>query len=129
MKTSEYHKRPEVRERVKEYHRKHPEQVKASLRRYYQKHREKRLEYMFYARLKRVYGITRAEYELRRDEQAGVCAICKNPPDSRGLAIDHCHATGKIRGLLCNKCNCALGQFSDSLERLNAAILYLKNHE
>jgi hypothetical protein len=45
------------------------------------------------------------------------------------LAVDHCHTTGKIRGLLCSKCNPALGAFNDNIEILNSAIKYLKEYE
>ena len=50
------------------------------------------------------------------------CEICG---DAKNLNVDHCHATKKIRGILCTKCNTGLGFFRDSLERLNAAIKYL----
>lgn len=42
--------------------------------------------------------------------------------------VDHCHETGKIRGLLCNDCNIALGKFNDSVEKLQRAIYYLRNN-
>lgn len=59
-------------------------------------------------------------------EQNGLCAICKLPEASdRSLSLDHCHETGKIRGLLCNACNVGLGSFRDSPENLIAASEYL----
>lgn len=71
-------------------------------------------------------GITTAEYDARLAEQGHVCAICHRT-DSRGhrLAVDHDHATGAIRGLLCKDCNLALGLFGDNTERLIGAIDYL----
>jgi hypothetical protein len=63
--------------------------------------------------------------------QNGVCAICGSPPTgtrSHGLlAIDHCHDTLKIRGLLCNNCNNGLGRFKDNPDSLRKAADYLEN--
>ena len=69
-------------------------------------------------------------------QQKGVCAICKQKesyylPKSnyiRELCVDHCHVTGKIRGLLCTQCNIALGKFKDSKESLFSAIEYLEKY-
>lgn len=55
-----------------------------------------------------------------------VCQICNKKDPRRSLAIDHCHKTGIIRGLLCDNCNKALGCFKDSIENLENAIKYLK---
>lgn len=77
------------------------------------------------------YGITHEEYYQMLDEQNGVCKICgsednNNERCSSGkLFIDHCHTTGKVRGLLCSKCNHGLGQFNDDTDRLQKAIDYL----
>lgn len=74
----------------------------------------------------RKYGLSRAEYERMREEQGNKCAVCKEPPpDNRALPIDHCHKTGKVRGLLCNRCNLALGMFGDDIELLRSAVAYL----
>jgi hypothetical protein len=64
------------------------------------------------------------------DEQKGVCAICSSPENGRykHLSIDHNHATGKIRGLLCNNCNRGLGLLRDSEELLRKAALYVEEH-
>jgi hypothetical protein len=64
--------------------------------------------------IKSKYGITLADRERMREEQQGKCLICKKAPIGKwwhGLVIDHCHATGKVRGLLCNFCNSRLGWF------------------
>ena len=79
--------------------------------------------------LKRTYGITSAEFEELKESQGGRCAICKtdDPKGRHGVfAVDHCHKSGKIRGLLCNKCNVGLGSFRDNIESLLNAIDYLK---
>jgi hypothetical protein len=72
--------------------------------------------------------MTLDEYDNMLKAQNGVCAICKQPEDSRGLAVDHCHTTKKNRALLCFRCNAGLGQFKDNIEYLQAAIEYLKSH-
>ncbi len=65
--------------------------------------------------------------------QNEACAICKNPETAKHkgvlkkLAVDHCHISLKIRGLLCSNCNQALGKFKENLETLINAINYLKN--
>jgi transcription elongation factor Elf1 len=74
------------------------------------------------------YGITLKQYELMLDKQKFKCAICgkHDEVEGRRLAIDHCHTTGKVRGLLCGKCNRGLGLFYDNEELLQNAIKYLK---
>lgn len=65
-------------------------------------------------------------------KQNNKCAICNDDRNLfiKGLAVDHCHKTGKIRGLLCSKCNIGLGQFKDDINLLNKAIKYLgENNE
>lgn len=78
--------------------------------------------------VKRKYGISIADYDRMMDEQNGACAICGGTDTTFGrLAIDHCHDTKKVRGLLCNVCNRSLGGFRDSTEILMNAIKYLTN--
>jgi hypothetical protein len=76
------------------------------------------------ARLSRNYGLSRKEHRRLLDEQNGVCAVCKLP-SRRALCVDHCHATRRVRGLLCDKCNTALGLLGDDVRRLLAAVAYL----
>lgn len=64
------------------------------------------------ARLKREFHISLDEYKKVLGHQQGVCAICKNAPTEISLAVDHCHSTGLLRGLLCYKCNKLLGLFN-----------------
>ena len=74
--------------------------------------------------LKRKYGITEDEYQGLLIAQDGQCAICGGKFER--LGVDHCHSNGGVRGLLCVSCNRGLGYFSDSIERLQRAIAYLK---
>jgi len=76
--------------------------------------------------LKRIYGITLEEYNKVLEEQEGVCKICKCSDPVRRLAVDHDHATGKVRGLLCNNCNRGLGHLKDDPKILTEAIKYLE---
>ena len=82
--------------------------------------------------LRKNYKITLEEYEEIFRLQDGKCAICwsigfKITKNQRQLiVIDHCHSTGKIRGLLCHNCNRALGLFKDNVKNLSNAILYLE---
>ena len=77
------------------------------------------------ADLKKCFGIGIAEYDALFAMQNGVCAICGSPPGKRALHVDHCHATGVIRGLLCGSCNTSLGLMQENAERLQKAIAYL----
>jgi len=82
------------------------------------------------ARIKRLYNLTYKEYCTMLDTQQGTCAICKSPDAQNSrtygkLFVDHCHATNKVRGLLCSKCNCALGYFDEDAALLKTAINYL----
>lgn len=79
-------------------------------------------------KLKR-YGLTVEEYYKLYTQQNNVCKICKRPcATGRELSVDHCHKTGKVRGLLCSKCNSALGGFEDNIEVILVAIEYLKEY-
>jgi len=79
-------------------------------------------------RLERQYGITAAEYRSMGARQRWRCAICDRPPrpqDGR-LVVDHDHASGEVRALLCHPCNAALGLLGDKPDRLVAAAEYLR---
>jgi hypothetical protein len=77
------------------------------------------------ARFKK-YGITADCYRTMQHEQDSKCAICSKPLDDMKLLVDHCHDTGKVRGLLCAGCNTGIGLFKDSEDLLTKAIKYLK---
>jgi len=75
--------------------------------------------------LKRKYGITPSQYNAMLAAQGGVCAICRDRPAKR-LCVDHCHVSGKVRGLLCAKHNKALGLFGDNVTLLRLAAEYVE---
>lgn len=79
-------------------------------------------------KLKWKYGITLEEYNSTLEEQNFCCAICHKHLSEfkRNLAVDHCHKTNKIRGLLCNSCNLVIGYADDNLDILKEAINYIK---
>lgn len=78
--------------------------------------------------LQRTFGITLDDYYQMFEAQGGLCAICKQPPGKRALAVDHNHTTGQVRALLCGRYNVGLGQFQDSTALLTEAILYLEKY-
>lgn len=72
------------------------------------------------------YGLTTADYQHLLSQQDGVCAICaRECPTGRNLAVDHDHATGHVRGLLCVRCNAGMGMLRDDPALLQGAITYL----
>ena len=80
--------------------------------------------------LKKLYGITPAQFDALLLSQNGKCAICKtDAPGGKGAwHVDHCHHTGKVRGLLCHDCNTGIGKLKDSPRLLRDAISYLETH-
>lgn len=89
---------------------------------------------IYTAFLRRTYGLTMQTFGEMLVAQGGVCGICKLPPEPTKagrpmrLCVDHNHKTGKIRGLLCIKCNVFIGSARESKEILNRAISYLEHH-
>lgn len=80
-----------------------------------------------------LYGITYEQYEDMHDAQQGVCALCgqkETSTHSTGtpfrLAVDHCHTTGRVRGLLCQNCNRAIGLLKDNPVLLRKAADYIE---
>jgi hypothetical protein len=81
--------------------------------------------------LKRNYGITLDEHTQMYENQNGVCATCKKPGDGKWkkLCVDHDHKTGKVRQLLCRRCNMVLGQVFDDISLFDEYIKYLQKHQ
>lgn len=81
--------------------------------------------------LRRKFGITHEQYDAMLVKQGGRCAICRvlSTESPKRFHVDHNHATGVVRGLLCYRCNTGLGVFLDDISRLKSAIKYLKEHQ
>jgi len=93
--------------------------------------RERSVEY----HLIKTYGMTKQEYDEMLEVQEGSCLLCNKKSYKtssgkvRSLSVDHCHETGKVRGLLCQNCNVGLGNFKDDITLLGRAIDYLESHK
>lgn len=109
-------------DRIKELNEKHRE----TRRNYYQRPDVKLRNRMRY--IEKTFGIKYSLYEELNEKQGGLCAICGREETSAAntyLAVDHCHATGIIRGLLCSACNIGIGLFREQIEILEKAKQYL----
>src|SRR5712692_2234694 len=131
-----YAEDPEYRRRTLERNRAryaaHKADINARLRRKWATDAEFRRRCMARARdkkaerrLKSVYGISSTDYDAMLARQNGACAICEEK-SVRKLCVDHCHATGVVRGFLCHKCNNGLGCYDDDPPRMLTAIGYLR---
>lgn len=85
------------------------------------RHRRRKYELTHY------YGISPDDYQILVERQKDKCAICGRKPEAY-LAIDHCHNTNQVRGLLCRKCNSAIGLFDDNIQKIENALMYLKSN-
>lgn len=83
----------------------------------------KELDYIF----QKKYGISVADYHAMLAAQNGACALCLEVPDNKRLGVDHDHQTGRVRGLLCTKCNSGLERVDSIPDFLERAAAYLKN--
>ena len=96
--------------------------------------RQRKPEYRLQQRkhhLKKYYGITLDDYDTMLKSQNNSCATCKTKTPSgtstKYFHVDHCHTTNKVRGLLCSRCNMALGILKEDMDVLSNLILYLKD--
>ena len=116
-----------ARERAKSFAESNPEKVSGYQKSWKERNPEKRKLYTRNSRI-RAYGIEPNEYYEMLEKQGQGCAICKSGPTYRAMNIDHDHATGKVRGLLCDSCNMSLGH----IERegfLEKAMEYLAKYK
>jgi hypothetical protein len=77
--------------------------------------------------LKKSYGITIEDYDRILEDQGGTCAICGGGTSKRHFAVDHNHRNGRVRGLLCARCNTALARFMDNITTVRRAVRYMKD--
>lgn len=117
-----------TREEKLEYQKQYKKNNRDKINKYRAENKERHLVWERRYQFKKKYGISIDQYQEMYDKQGGKCAICDTHQDNlnRKLCIDHSHASGKVRGLLCNRCNSVLGYFNDNITLLENAIKYLK---
>lgn len=126
----EYRQRPEVKARIAAQQRSYYDREKAS---------KSRREYVQKVRERGVHTetlVSRSIFDAMLAEQGGVCAICRQPETKlsakgrvRRLAIDHDHRTGRIRALLCSRCNTVVGYLKDDYRLAERAAVYMRDQE
>lgn len=115
-------KSDEIKAYVKRWQQENAEYVNA----YRRKRNATRRKEIREGHLRRTFGITLDDYDEMLDAQGGACAICRRPPaEGKSLHVDHDHATGVVRGLLCFTCNGALGMLSENEDTIACALAYV----
>lgn len=131
--------RQHTREYNREWARKNPEKNRAKGKRFRERNPKGHRALWVRQNLKR-YGITEQQYDEMFEAQQGRCALCemelvrqtdaarpfRGQPDENVGRVDHCHATGAVRGILCFGCNVGLGKFRDDEELMLKAVRYLR---
>jgi hypothetical protein len=115
-----------ARERTQRWRQENPERYAANLKRFKESGGMKKALRKWH--LKTKYGLTPEQYDQMLESQGGGCAICGKPPGDTALHVDHCHETGRVRGLLCFSCNAGLGQFKHDPDLLYSAMTYAGAH-
>jgi hypothetical protein len=115
--------------KAREWELNNPDKRKEIVRKYWSKESTKQKDWN--RQLKRKYGISLQDYEQLLAETDHKCQICGKTEEENGkrLAVDHCHKTEEVRGILCDTCNTGLGMFLDNTNLLNKAIEYLSIEE
>lgn len=106
----------------------HPDYHREHQKKWREKNREYNIARQRQYQLAAKYGITEDDYTAMLEEQKGCCAICKTSVPTgkwKVFAVDHCHSSGEVRGLLCNECNRGMGLLRDDARLLRAAADYL----
>ena len=113
----------------KEWEAKNPDKRKRLHQDFYNKKKD-RMRWYF---IEKKYGMSQEKYYQLLEEQNNGCKICGTTEakhrSSNNLLVDHCHVTGKYRGLLCNRCNTSLGFVNDDIELLENMVKYLKEYK
>ena len=125
----EYRKnnREVLRQRQREYRKNNKEEINRRQNEYYKRNKETINRKAKWVALYSKYKITKADYEKLYLKQNGRCAVCKKEFPS--LSVDHNHETGIVRGLVCTKCNTALGLVYENTDILLSMIKYIKNNK
>lgn len=128
--------RDRCRDSQNRYRRANVEKCRASSRRWAMKNRKVNQERVRAANRRYAHkmnlakhGLTPEDYERMWKNQSGACAICSGKGNHKRLAVDHSHKTGRVRALLCQRCNLTLGQLDDSTELCDAMKNYLCRHQ
>jgi hypothetical protein len=110
---------------------KNKEKGQARSKKWRQENRDKFLKSQQRSNFKGLYGITIEQRDALLQAQGSRCAACGSPtPQSKiGWVVDHCHVTGKIRGILCHPCNTGLGMTKDNPERLRNLAKYIEKFQ
>jgi len=117
------------REYMREYHRKHPEANRAKVQKWVVENPEKAKALRYRQKLRLRYKLTPEQVAAMLSAQQQRCAVCETPiPTKRGWCVDHCHASGRVRGILCHPCNTTLGMAKENPLRLRKAADYLDRH-
>jgi hypothetical protein len=116
--------RDKVNEKQRRYAERNKEKLKLKQHQFYLKNKDKVKEFS----LLRKYNISLEQYKKMLKDQHNKCLLCQTKDEdttSKFLVVDHCHKTGKVRGLLCNPCNTGIGLFKENIEVLEKTIKYL----
>lgn len=120
------------KDRIREHRRNNPQKYLRKDYAWRKKNKAKVALYAERARIKKKFGLTWEQYQSLILAQDNKCEICLKPPFGKRskakLHLDHCHTTGKRRGLICGQCNTALGMVNDSRDILLRMISYLDRH-
>lgn len=114
------------KELQRSYRQRNKDKIREHQARFRSENRDLYLSIQRRGHLRAKFGLEMDDYEKLLKKQRGRCAICRKPEIGKRLAIDHCHKTNVVRGLLCSKCNRGLGHFDDNLKYLTKAVEYLK---
>lgn len=121
-----------------QYYLDHRDDILQKMKGYRQEHKEERRGYVRnqdplkkkHWQLMAKYGMSIEEFDLRKEKQHNLCAICQNPfsENPKYIHVDHDHTSGKVRGILCNHCNSILGLGSENILIFESVIKYLKEN-
>lgn len=114
-----------VKEAKKRHYQKHKAKIKQKKKQYWTENPEKARRWRLGSYYRKYKDFSLSKYDELLNIQNGVCAICGLNEKGKSLAVDHCHANGDVRGLLCQRCNRGIGLFKDNKNLLSNAFNYL----